>query len=248
VSKFIISATWDDVPHLSAETKAELFASIPPYQRDARSKGIPVLGAGAIYPVPESELLVSDFDIPKHWPRGFGLDVGFNVTAAVWAALDRQSDVLYLYNAYRRGEVEPVTHAAAIKARGEWVPGQIDPASRGRSQVDGRMLLQMYLDLGLKLNTAQNAVETGIYEVWCRMTTGRLRVFRSLQSWLEEYRLYRRDEKGKVVKVADHLMDATRYIICGGLQWLQTAPADDGGYPSLGDHGRYGDGSGRWMS
>jgi phage terminase large subunit-like protein len=45
--KFVVQATWDDVPHLSAEAKAELLASIPPYQREARSKGVPQLGSGA---------------------------------------------------------------------------------------------------------------------------------------------------------------------------------------------------------
>ena len=32
------------------------------------------------------------------------------------------------------------------------------------------------------------------------MSTGRLKVFRTLQSWLAEYRLYRRDEKGAARK------------------------------------------------
>ena len=44
--KYVIMASWDDVPHLTAQAKAELLASIPPYQRDARSRGIPQLGAG----------------------------------------------------------------------------------------------------------------------------------------------------------------------------------------------------------
>jgi hypothetical protein len=77
-------------PHLSAEQKAELWGSIPPYQRDARSKGIPQLGSGAIYPVPESEIVVDPFEIPLHWPRGYGLDVGWNRTAAIWGAPSRR--------------------------------------------------------------------------------------------------------------------------------------------------------------
>jgi phage terminase large subunit-like protein len=47
--KIVITATWDDVPHLTQAAKDELFASIPSYQRDARTKGIPQLGSGAIY-------------------------------------------------------------------------------------------------------------------------------------------------------------------------------------------------------
>jgi hypothetical protein len=49
------------------------------------------------------------------------------------------------------------------------------------------------------------------------MSENRLKVFSSLRNWLNEFRLYRRDEKGKVVKDNDHLMDATRYLVVSGL-------------------------------
>ena len=39
------------------------------------------------------------------------------------------------------------------------------------------------------------------------MTSGKLKVFRSLTEWFSEFRKYRRDENGKVVKEDDHLMD-----------------------------------------
>jgi phage terminase large subunit-like protein len=211
-TKYVVMATWDDVPHLDAQAKKDLWNSIPPFQRDARSKGIPQLGAGAIYPVPETDLLVDPFQIPPHWPRGYGLDVGWNCTAGVWGAIDRQSDTLYLYHEHRRSQAEPSVNAHGIKAPGDWIPGFIDPASRGRSQRDGLQLLSDYTNLGLKLEMADNGVESGLYSVWNRMATGRLKVFRSMSNWLQEFRLYRRDEKGHVVKNNDHLMDAMRYL------------------------------------
>lgn len=224
-TKCVIMASWDDAPHLTEEAKTQLLASIPPFQRDARSKGIPQLGSGAIYPVPESEFVVDDFAIPDHWPRAYGMDVGWNRTAAPWAAWNRESDTLYLYAEHYRGQAEPAVHAEAIKARGAWIPGVIDPASRGRTQIDGQQLLQMYKDLGLDLEMANNAVEAGIYDVWMRLSTGRLKVFRSMGNWLQEFRLYRRDEKGKIVKANDHLMDATRYLLMSGLDRAKTKPA-----------------------
>ena len=69
MSKYVVMAGWDDVPHLDEQAKKDLYASIPPYQRDARSKGIPQLGSGAIYPVPESEIVCKPFEIPRYWPR-----------------------------------------------------------------------------------------------------------------------------------------------------------------------------------
>jgi hypothetical protein len=212
------------VPHLDDRAKAEILAGTPPHLKDARSKGIPSLGAGAIYPVPESDITVDDFAIPKHWVKCYGLDVGWNRTAAVWGALDRETDILYLYAEHYRGQAEPAIHAQGIKARGDWVPGVIDPAARGRGQRDGAQLVQDYTDLGLHLGYAKNARESGIYEVWSRLSTGRLKVFRSLRNWLTEYRMYRRDEKGQIVKENDHLMDATRYLAVSGLSRMKSAP------------------------
>lgn len=224
--KFVLMATWDDVPHLTEETKRELLASIPPFQRDARSKGVPQLGAGAIYPVPESDILVDDFEIPSHWPKVYGMDVGWNRTACVWGAIDRESQTVYLYSEHYRGQAEPVVHCESIKSRGDWVPGVIDPASRGRSQADGQALFEQYTSnpLNLKLQTAINAREAGIHAVWERLSGGKLKVFKSLGNWRSEFRLYRRDEKGNIVKQNDHIMDATRYLIMSGLDLAKTKP------------------------
>jgi len=227
MSRSVVMATWSDVPHLSKKERDELWASIPPYQRDARSKGIPQLGAGAIYPVPESEIVVDDFKIPEFWPCVYGMDVGWQKTAAVWAAKDQQTDTVYLWSEYYRGSAEPVVHAAGIRARGDWIPGVIDSAARGRGQADGLKIFDMYRDLGLMLYNADKSVESGLYKVWERMSTGRLKVFRSLQNWLAEYRIYRRDEDGKVVKEFDHLMDSTRYLIMSGLNMAITKPFDE---------------------
>lgn len=226
-SKYTVFAGWDDVPHLDEQTKRELLASTPQHLRDARSKGIPSLGSGAIYPVPESEIICDPFPIPDFWPVAYGMDVGWNRTAAVWGALDRDSDVLYLYAEHYRGQAEPSVHADAIKSKGKWINGVIDPASRGRAQRDGEVLFNNYRDLGLFLTIAINARESGIYDVWQRLSTGRLKVFKTMQSWLAEYRIYRRDEKGAIVKENDHLMDSTRYLVASGIKKAATkADAD----------------------
>ena len=117
MSKLVVSATWDDVPHLSPEQKAELWGSIPPYQRDARSKGIPQLGSGAIWPVAESEIVVDPFELPVFWPRGYGFDVGWNRTAAVWGAHDRDTDTVYLWSEHYRGNGETWVGAAVVGDR-----------------------------------------------------------------------------------------------------------------------------------
>ena len=115
--------------------------------------------------------------------------------------------------------------ASAIRARGDWIPGVADPASRCGSQKDGQKILDEYLECGLHLTLANNAVEAGILKVWSRMSTGRLKVFRSLIPWFNEFRIYRRDENGKVVKSGDHLMDATHYLVVSGIAAMHLDPA-----------------------
>lgn len=225
--KYVITATWDDAPHLTEKQKSELLLSIPAYQRDARSKGVPQLGSGAIYPISEEEITVEPFEIPPTWPRCYALDVGWNRTAALWGAWDQQSDIVYLYSEYYRGQAEPVIHAEGIKARGLWIPGVIDPAARGRNQKDGSRLVDDYTSLGLNLSYAINAVESGLLAVWQRLSTGRLKIFIGLQNFLAEYRIYRRDEKGNIVKDNDHLMDCLRYLIASGLIIATTTPPEE---------------------
>lgn len=239
---YVQMMTWDDAPHLTQAVKDELWKSIPPYQRDARSKGIPQLGSGAIYPIGESEIVCEPFEIPAHWPRVYGLDVGWNRTAAIWLAHDRESQTIYAYAEHYRGQAEPSVHAAAIRARGEWIQGVVDPAARGRSQIDGQQLITQYRQLGLKLLEADNTVEAGIYAVWERLSGGRFKVFKTLQNWLSEYRLYRRDDKGKIVKSNDHLMDATRYAVVSGISHAVTKPVKRDRYSSDGGN------RGSWMS
>jgi len=229
-SRFVVMAGWSDVPHITPEMIAEEKARIPPHEFEARSIGKPSLGSGAIYPVPENDILCDPFVIPDWMPQVYALDVGWKRTAAVWGAWNRDDDVVYLYSEHYRGQAEPAIHAQAIRARGEWIPGVIDPASRGRSQVDGKQLIKQYRENGLELSEADNTLtgeDSGITAVWQRLSTGRLKVFRTLQNWLKEYRFYQRDEKGRIKDgQADHLMDATRYLVMSGIARAVIRPAE----------------------
>lgn len=227
--RVMVQAGWQDVPHIHPEEKERLRRETPPHLRDAREFGEPSMGAGAIYPVPESELLVDPFPLPQHWPLAYAMDVGWRRTAALWAAVSRDDGgtmpTVYLVSEHYRGQAEPAVHAQAIRSRGEWIPGVIDPAARGRGQKDGEQLLRLYRDLGLHLMPADNAVEAGIYDVWQLISTGHLKVFKTLQAFRAEYRMYRRDERGNIVKENDHLMDCLRYLVRSGLRRARTRPA-----------------------
>src|ERR1700753_3272904 len=102
-----VSATHDDADHIPAEEKLRLYNSYSPHEREARTKGIPSLGSGLIYPFMESDLLVSPFDIPDYWPRCFGMDFGWHNTAATFLTRDPDNGVTYLYGEYLAGQLTP---------------------------------------------------------------------------------------------------------------------------------------------
>jgi hypothetical protein len=123
-----------------------------------------------VYPTPESALLVEDFAIPDRWPRAYGMDVRFQTIAVIWGALDPESDILYLYSEYF-AEADPGVAAAAIRARGTWIGGLIDPQANGRDQADGFGLIRMYRELGLDLQRINNPLETGVLKLCQRMSS-----------------------------------------------------------------------------
>lgn len=225
-TRYLVTAGWDHAPHLTPEAIAEMESSYQgqPHLLDARRNGTPSLGSGAIFPVPLSQILEPRFAIPEFWPRAYALDVGWRRTAALWGAWDPTDGTLHIYSEYYRGQAEPVIHAAAIKARGDWIRGVIDPASRGRSQKDGETLLSEYNRQGLHLTPAVNAVEAGLHACLDDFSIGQIRVFEDLENFKSEYRVYQRDENGRIVKKNDHLMDCVRYLRMSGKGVARTRP------------------------
>lgn len=233
MSKFYIRASWYDAPHLNEDDIQEMLDSCEPHLREARSMGIPAMGAGQVYPVRIEDISAEDDFRMKGWyRRAYGLDVGWNVTAAVFGAYDPDNDVLYVYDAYIKGQADPEVHASAIRRRNPKdphlnIPGAIDPGSKASSQVDGRNLLNMYRKEGLKLVEADNSLESGIHTVYGRMTSQRLKIVRNpnTEAIIKELQTYRRDEKGKIINKSDyHSLDALRYLVMTGIQIAKPLP------------------------
>ena len=232
-NRVLIQAGWAHAPHLSQDDIEDMKRSTPPHLIDARMNGNPTMGAGNVYPIPRSMIECDPFQVPSYWKRLAGLDVGFNVTAAVFIAHDTQNDVVYVYDEYHGEKQNPASNAAGIRHRtGKWMPIMIDPASRGRSQVDGVKLITEYRKEDLDVRPADNAVEAGIFAVWQRLQTGRLKIFKTCHHTLSEYETYQRDEDGKIVKRRDHHMDAcfteeTEVLTINGWVSLKEVTEDD---------------------
>ena len=222
-----INMVIEDAAHYTQEERAAIIASYPAHERDARTKGIPILGSGRIFPVVEESIAFDPFGMPAYWPSIAALDFGWDhPTACVWGRWDRDADTVYIYDAYRVKEATPVIHSAAIKARGDWIPVAWPHDGLQHSKDSGKPLADQYRAQGLAMlpEHAQHidgtiGVEAGLMDMLDRMYTGRLKVARHLADWWEEFRLYHRKE-GKVVKEGDDLMSATRYL-CMSLRFAR---------------------------
>lgn len=213
--RYAIAISWDDAPHLTEEDKATMIAEMPPNERDARTKGIPALGSGRVYPISEDDVTVSMIEIPDYFPRAYCMDFGWNETSALWLAQDPVTQVIYVYSEYKRGKLPDSQHAYAIKERGEWMAGAADPSGGGRRD-DGRMRIDYYRSLGLDLHPGYNSIVTGISQIYNMLEAGTLKFFNNLHMLLDEFRVYRYDAKdpNKIARNQDdHLLDALRYGI-----------------------------------
>lgn len=216
----VTTMTIDDAEHYTPEERAAIIASYPEHEREARAKGIPIMGSGRVFPIVEDGIKINAFPIPPHWPRIAGLDFGIDhPTAAVWMAWDRDADVLYVTDTYRVKDQSILIHAASIKARGDWVPVAWPHDGLQRDKGSGDQLMAQYKQHGLNMlkeratfDDGSNGLEAGLAEMLTRMQTQRLKVFSHLGDWFEEFRLYHRKD-GLVVKLTDDLMSATRYAL-----------------------------------
>lgn len=222
----VTTMTIEDAEHYTPEQRAEIIASYPAHEREARTKGIPTLGSGRIFPIAEEVIKVDPFEIPKHWVQIAGIDFGWDhPSAAVRLAWDRDNDVIYVTAAHRQKEQTPVMFAATVKPWGEWLPWAWPHDGLQHDKGSGEALRDQYKAQGLAMlddkathppsegepeGSGGNGVEAGVLDLLDRMQSGRFKVFSHLNDWFEEFRMYHRKD-GKIVKLDDDLMSATRY-------------------------------------
>jgi phage terminase large subunit-like protein len=245
----VTQMTIDDVGHYTPEQRAAIIASYPLFERESRTKGIPQLGSGRVFPIDEDEIRCNPMPIPAHWPQIAALDFGWDhPSAGVRLAWDRDSDCLYVIAAHRKREQTPAMFAASVRPWGEWLPWAWPHDGLQHDKGSGEQLAAQYRAQGLRMlpqratfEDGSFGVEAGVADMFDRMQTGRLRVFSHLADWFEEFRLYHRKD-GLIVKAGDDLMAATRYgIMMRRHAVLQNKPA-----PATPQRG-YNNGNAAWM-
>ena len=217
VEKFWL--TMDDAKHLKPEDIERQLEGLSESDKKARRMGIPGVGEGKIIHYPESEYIIEPFEIPAYWRRIGGLDIGLaHPTGAICAAIDDDSDTIYVYKEYRVANKAAFEHAAHLKHWG--VKFLIDPSAFNRQIGTNQSPAHIYNDEGLDLIRANNNVESSAIELNRLIGSGRLYIFSNLSMLLREMRMWRTKKnedtgKIKVVKEEDDLIDPLRYVCMG---------------------------------
>ncbi len=220
MSRHVVQMTIEDAEHYTPEQRAAIIASYPAHEREARVKGIPSMGSGRVFPIPEEDIRVTPFTIPPHWPQINGMDFGWDHPfAAVNLAWDRDADCIYVCKEYAAREATPVVHTAAIKPWGDWIPCAWPHDGLQHDKGSGEQLAEQYRGQGLKMLHEKatfpdggNGVEAGVMEMLDRMQTGRWKVFETCGGWFGEFRLFHRKD-GLIVKLKDDRISASRYAM-----------------------------------
>lgn len=217
----MVTMTIDDVPDThfpgGAAERQRIIAGYPAHEREARSRGVPMLGSGRIFPVPEEAIAEDAFSPPGYWPKLWAIDFGIgHPFAAVLYAWDKDADCLHILHGFRMRDARPIDHAKAMKGYGTDIPVAWPRDGTNRDAGSGTPLARFYKEEGLKMLPGHAtwpdgsiSTEAGVQEMYDRMTTGRFKVARHLKDWWEEFRIYHRKD-GMIVKLQDDLMSASR--------------------------------------
>lgn len=228
--QFFMQKGWIDAPHITKEKRERMLDQYPSYQRDMRSKGIPMLGHGRIYDLSEEFITCEPFDIPDHWFVINGMDFGWDHPQAhIQMAHDRDNNIYYLTRCYKASKVSANDAWGAVKSWAARVPTAWphDGLQHEKGRDDAVQQKAHYVNAGFKMlgshaahpsfmkdgktHTGGISVESGLYELHDLMRKGQFKVFLGCRDFFQEFNQYHRDDKGKVVKTMDDILDAVRY-------------------------------------
>lgn len=230
-SQFFMMKGWIDAPHMTKEKRERMLATYPEHQRDMRTKGIPMLGHGRIYDIADEFVICDPVEIQQHWFVIDGMDFGWDHPQShIQLIDDRDNDIIYITHGWKASRVSSNDAWGAVKEWANNVPTAWphDGLQNEKGRDDAVQQKVHYSKAGFKMlprmatwpqvsdgkggmKTGGNSVEHGIYELTDRIRKGKLKIFRGLTDLMDEFRQYHRDERGKIVKKRDDLLDAVRY-------------------------------------
>lgn len=226
-------AGWEDAQHPDGRTHFPpghlelLFEAFLPHEREMRSKGIPVLGAGMVLPVAQSQFVIDPVFIPPHARHVGGIDFGSggvnHPTGAAWWAFEFDSKTAYLYKDYKSKATGVADHVMALRGQDPWIPFAWPHDGHRKEAYATEGIANAYRAGGVNMlsshfadpETGNNAVEPGILAMYQGMSgvgDWTIKVFSTCHWFLQEHQLYHRSEKDStIVDNNDDVISAARY-------------------------------------
>lgn len=181
--------------------------------------------AGLIYrDFDESIMVVDDFTVPREWERVIGIDFGGANLATLWFALNPNDGRWYIYRETLMGHMPTAEHVAMVKAEAEGIEKltAVGGAKSESQQREDWWYEGFYVE-----EPPVSNVEVGIARFISLIKRDRLRVFRSCEGILNEFRQYRRkldSDNNPTEQIIDknkfHFCDAGRYAS----SWIEDVP------------------------
>lgn len=148
--------------------------------------------------------------IEPKWSRIAGIHLQDDGSiAAVWAAYDKITDTVHLYDTVIFHREVMAVIAEGMTKKGKWIPVAWHP--------EAKEIVADLQDRGCQMtpepcDSSQPAIELASLNIRERMRSGRFTAEKHLEDWREEFRTFYRDEN--LVPVKTHpLMSATRYMV-----------------------------------
>ncbi|EGI0196847.1 hypothetical protein IFY90_004250 [Salmonella enterica] len=211
--------TMEDNPYLSEEQIEEYLGSLPEWERDMRSKGIPIAGQGLVFgKIDESKIVVPECKINDFDNVMIGVDWGKTSDPTVITVCTRNAQDHYAIIFEKVFDLDEYDRSPARVA--EWilnsqfksvpiVGGANDSGLGGESHAEINLKILQRLGCNVHPEPFQNphesllkvtnlsasgkrtnSIDTGIAEMRLMMQQGRLSVKDSCELWLKERRTY----------------------------------------------------------
>ncbi len=242
--QFMITASWDDAPHLTDKVKEQLMGAYTPAERRMRVSGQPSIGSGVVFPITEDRVVCDPISIPDHWMRIIGIDLGFDHPNAVSCiAWDNERDIFYLYDEYSQSGETLSGHAQAIRAKGgDTIPVVVPHDAFKRDGANsGKKFVELFEAHGLNIvmqafsnppgsdGKTSNSVEYGVNFMLQAMEENRFKVFRTCTKFLQEMKLYHRKD-GVIHDRNDDMISATRYAVLMASRFARPGTSKNSAY------------------
>jgi len=218
--------------HIPLGERERIIDGYPAHEREARSRGEPMLGEGRVYATPESGIVEDENHLawPTYWRWGWAIDPGAgHPFGATLCCFDPDQQVMHVVAEVRMSDATIGQQVGAMQqieknlfnSAGMEIPVAWPTDTGMRDRQTMVPLSKLYAQHGLKMmmepaslpgitGQAKFSLEGSVAEVDLWERVGRWKVHQRCRAYLEERRLYHRKD-GEIVKLRDDVLCAARY-------------------------------------